>query len=207
MTAVALAGRLATLMHRAHLLAARAARGGIGWRVAIAGWRRHLGWPALAAITMLAVALVLHVFVRPRLIEEQQRLASVRQSIDARIASRPAMNDTRTRAEILIGDTLPGASLRGRDLEWLVLNAEDIGLAMDHADFTLRRDERSDVVRVEATLPLTGTYGELRRFVATSLNELPHLALSSLDMERPNAQETRLLATAHLVLFYRREGP
>ena len=58
-----------------------------------------------------------------------------------------------------------------------------------------------------ATLPLTGSYAGVRRFVAEVLNELPHSALESLQIERATAQAKELQATARLVLFYGEESP
>ena len=45
------------------------------------------------------------------------------------------------------------------------------------------------------------------RFVADVLNQLPHAALESLQLERANAQAKELQATARLVLFYSEEAP
>lgn len=58
---------------------------------------------------------------------------------------------------------------------------------------------------MEATLPLTGSYAGVRRFVAEVLNELPHSALESLQIERATAQAKELQATARFVLFYGEE--
>ena len=47
----------------------------------------------------------------------------------------------------------------------------------------------------------------VRRCVAEVLNELPHSALESLQIERATAQAKELQATARLVLFYGEESP
>jgi hypothetical protein len=126
----------------------------------------------------------------------------------AALASAPASRAVEASARPpLPSGELPSTRQRGRDLEWLVSAAQRAGLGLERADYSLGAATAGALTRVEATLPLTGSYAGVRRFVAEVLNELPHSALESLQIERATAQAKELQATARLVLFYSEETP
>jgi hypothetical protein len=176
------------------------------WRRTFAlNWHRHLGRPAWVGLALLAVLLLLQGQLRPLLLRDQSRLETRRAALAAMPASPRAADAALSRSPLPDGD-LPSARQRGRDLEWLVTAAQRSGLGLERADYSLGTASAGAVTRVEATLPLTGTYAGLRRFVAEVLNELPHSALESLQIERATAQSAQLQATARLVLFYGEEA-
>lgn len=186
------------------LLSARLRSAQPAWRALVATWRRHLGRPAWAALALLAIAAALQWQLRPSLLRDAARLEARR----AALASTPAPRafDVNARAPLSAAD-IPSARQRGRDLETLVATAQRAGLGLERADYSLGAATAGSLTRVEATLPLTGSYAGMRRFVAEVLNELPHAALESLQLERANAQAKELQATARLVLFYSEETP
>lgn len=167
-------------------------------------WRRHLGWPAWAGLALLAGAVLVQWQLRPMLQRDAQRL----EARWAALASAPASRAVEASArQPLPSGELPSTRQRGRDLEWLVSAAQRAGLGLERADYSLGAATAGALTRVEATLPLTGSYAGVRRFVAEVLNELPHSALESLQIERATAQAKELQATARLVLFYSEETP
>ena len=167
-------------------------------------WNRHLGRPAWLALALIAAVAALQWQLRPQLLRDHARLEARRMAL-ATVPPGTMAVEASARGPLPDGE-LPSARLRGRDLEWLVTAAQRSGLSLERADYSLGAATAADVTRVEATLPLTGTYAGLRRFVAEVLNELPHSALESLQIERPNAQSAQLQATARLVLFYGEEA-
>lgn len=167
-------------------------------------WRRHLGWPAFAGLALLAGAVLVQWQLRPALQRDAQRL----EARWAVLASAPASRtDGASTRPPVPGGELPSTRQRGRDLEWLVGAAQRAGLGLERADYSLGAATAGALTRVEATLPLTGSYAGVRRFVADVLNELPHSALESLQIERATAQAKELQATARLVLFYSEDTP
>lgn len=172
-------------------------------RLAVA-WRQHLGRPGWVALALLAFAALTQWQLRPQLQRDAARLEARR----AALASTPAPRaiDAGPRAPLSAAD-IPSARQRGRDLETLVATAQRAGLGLERADYSLGAATAGALTRVEATLPLTGSYAGVRRFVAEVLNELPHAALESLQLERATAQAKELQATARLVLFYSEETP
>lgn len=168
-------------------------------------WHQHLGRPAWLALALLVVFGLLRWQVDPVLAREQARLA-VRQKALAAAAGPGAVIDPAAMGIPALQE-LPSERQRGRDVASLVETAQRIGLGLERADYAQASAGGTDVTRLSATLPLTGSYTAVRRYVAEVLNELPHAALESLQIERPSAKSTQLQATARLVLFYRQDPP
>lgn len=175
-----------------------------GWKPLGFAWRRHLGRPGALAVPLLALAALLQWQFRPSLQREASRLEAGRMALANTPAPRAA--DAASRGPLSAAD-IPSTRQRGRDLEMLVAAAQRSGLVLERADYSLGAATAGTLTRVEATLPLAGSYGGVRRFVAEVLNELPHAALESLQLERANAQAKELQATARLVLFYSEDAP
>ncbi len=173
-------------------------------RTLLALWRRHLGRPAWVALLLLGTAMLLQLQLRPALQRDAARLEARRTALLS--APAPRAFDASARGPLSAAD-IPSARQRGRDLETLVEAAQRAGLALERADYSLGAATAGALTRVEATLPLTGSYAGVRRFVADVLNQLPHAALESLQLERANAQAKELQATARLVLFYSEDTP
>ena len=168
-------------------------------------WHRHMGRPAGVGGGLLAALSVLQWQVRPGLVSEQRRLEARLLSLPAQAAPAVATGTASTQAPA--GLDLPPERQRASDIEVLVETAQRSGLMLERADYALAPANGNAASRLQATLPLTGTYGGLRRYVADVLNTLPHAALESLSIERADAQSSQLQATARLVLFYRAEQP
>lgn len=175
------------------------------WRsVLMPAWHRHLGRPAWLALGLLAALLVVQAQLRPALQRERAQLEGRRAAL---AALPPAPAAGHAAQPPLAPGELPSTRQRGRDLETLVAAVQRAGLSLERADYSAGTPTAGALLRVEATLPLSGNYAALRRFVADALNELPHAALESLQIERATAQSSQLQATARLVLFYAEETP
>jgi hypothetical protein len=177
------------------------------WRRAASfAWHRHLGRPAWVALGLLAALAFVQWQLRPLLLRDAAKLEARRAALATVPAGTRAIEAPSARAPLQDSE-LPSQRQRGRDLEWLVGAAQRAGLTLDRADYSLGAATAGAVTRVEATLPLTGSYAGVRRFVAEVLNELPHSALESLQIERATAQAPQLQATVRLVLFYGEDRP
>jgi hypothetical protein len=166
-------------------------------------WHLRMGRPAAVALVLLAAAAALQWHWLPQQQAERQRLQS-------RLMALPAARPDELQpiaVQAPVGLELPSQAQRAHDVEVLVDAAQRSGLQLERADYAMAAPNGNAAARLQATLPLTGTYGGLRRYVAAVLNELPHAALESLALERSDAQSTQLQATARLVLFYRAEQP
>jgi Tfp pilus assembly protein PilO len=158
--------------------------------------------PAVLAIVTMAVAASLFTLVAAPLQRQAAGLAQHRAQLAVQ-APEAAMQ--RPATEQLSG--LPTSRQRGKDLEALVAELQRSGLQLDKADYSTTEVDASGASRLEANLPLTGSYAELRRFIAATLDRHPHVALESLQLERSDTRSQQLQVTAKLVFFYREGAP
>jgi hypothetical protein len=165
-------------------------------------WHQHLGRPAWLALVVLAAGAAVQWRLLPEQGREQQRLKARLLALPAATAA-PASAWAAAAAPL----ELPPLRQRGTDVELIVEAAQRSGLGLERADYALAAPAGNAATRLQVSLPLSGTYSGLRRYVATVLNTLPHAALESLSIERADAQSAQLQATAKLVLFYRSERP
>ena len=77
------------------------------------------------------------------------------------------------------------------------------GIALETGEYRLIRERDSNVMRYQITLPLKGSYPQVRLFLAQLLDEVPALSLDEIAIKREtvNARstETRVRLTAYLV--------
>ena len=168
--------------------------------------RMNLGWPGLAALALLVTTVACWVAWIPGLHREQARLDTRLQATAASARGTAGDALTQRALETLAPEDLPTLRQRGADLEALIAASQRHGLVLQRADYSAGAAVGGRLVRVEANLPLTGSYAQLRSFIASVLNDLPHAALDSLHMERPNSQAAQLQVQARWVLFYREDA-
>lgn len=173
-------------------------------------WFRHWGWPGGLGLVLLAAALILPWHRQTVLDAEeaalQQRL-HLRQTEQARqVRAAAAAGPTAASAVEAARTALPGMDQRGALVRQLLQLAEGGGLAIGAADYTLQPEEPG-LQRLRVTLPLGGSYAQLRRFIARVLNQMPATALDSLQLDRPADQPEMLLATLRLSIWFRSEAP
>jgi hypothetical protein len=78
------------------------------------------------------------------------------------------------------------------------------GMAFEAAEYRLVRDPALRLTRYEVTVPLRGTYAQVRTFVGTLLDGMPQVALEDVAVKRESvaspAIEARLRLSIHMVL-------
>ena len=76
------------------------------------------------------------------------------------------------------------------------------GIALDTGEYQLSRERDASLARYQVTLPLRGTYWQVRLFVAQVLAELPASALEEISIKRESVSardiETRVRFTLYL---------
>jgi hypothetical protein len=79
----------------------------------------------------------------------------------------------------------------------------DAGLQMNKVDYRTEPDPGGGFERLSVTLPMTGAYPAVRRFVFSLMAEYPGLSLDKLDMKREQTAHGRVETTVHLTLLTR----
>ncbi len=177
------------------------------WRPLKILWQARLGRPALLGLVLLLIAAVLTLVVRPHLEDRGRELdaridAAMRRSAQQAKAAAPAQRVTRPQ------DELPEFTQRSADLMTLISLARQSQVELPRADYKLEPVSAGDggLVQWHVQLPVRGSYTQLRQFVASMLNGLPHAALENLQIERSDTQQSVLQTTLDLSLYYQGSG-
>ncbi len=164
--------------------------------------RKRLGGLALFALALLAAGFLCEVVaIRP--LELRMTL------LDGRLGhgARPAIAEsTRSGSPAAKLAAFYGFFERQESqVDWLAKlygSARSSGLELRSADYRLI-ETNGRITRYEATLPLSGTYAQLRGFLENALDENPVLSLDQLTLRRKRVNDTRLegeaVITIHLL--------
>ncbi|MEJ8834916.1 hypothetical protein [Ramlibacter sp. AN1133] len=77
-------------------------------------------------------------------------------------------------------------------------------LSLMHGEYTGADLPAAGLVRYKITLPVKGSYAQVRRFVAEALKTVPGLTLDDITLQRQNIGEPQLEARVQLSLFLAR---
>lgn len=90
--------------------------------------------------------------------------------------------------------------------EWLDrIYAIAIGesVVLDQGDYRLVRDADGKMLRYQITLPVKGSYPQIRSFIVNVLNDIPIVALDDISFRREAIGKAQLEARIKLTLFFR----
>lgn len=169
-------------------------------------WRdlRRWGLPGLMATLLAAVAAWLLLIELPRgaaqLRVDEAHWRQARQDLAAAGAARAApAADPASRFQ----SAFPPALDRHRRIEGLLAMATVMGLQPRRSDVRDAAAGASGLMRVRVTMPLTGPYENLRRYVDLALREDSALTLDLLRIERSDPSQPELRAELQWSLWMR----
>ena len=163
----------------------------------------HLGWPGVmgAALALLALAGMLSVVQAKtaRLAELKRENASLKIRIEQ--AAKTGIPETGSQEELAqFYDFFADARLT-ESLNKLYAAAAVQKLVLEQGEYRIAPDKSGKLVRYQITLPVKGSYVQIRRFVAQSLAEVPVLALEDINFKRETIGATQLEARIKFTLF------
>ncbi|WP_077037900.1 type 4a pilus biogenesis protein PilO [Pelomonas sp. KK5] len=143
----------------------------------------RLGHQGFIGLALLLAALLAHgALVAPR-IAQRDALASRPYP-----AAAPAEADTGAGAtEAALAEfrrTLPATASVPQWIARIRSAAIQSGLGLRSVDYRLERSADSPILRYRITLPASGSYAQVRNFIATVLAEVPALAVDDVQMKR-----------------------
>lgn len=100
----------------------------------------------------------------------------------------------------------PEASRLPRELSKLLDLAEQGGLQFAGGEYRLVVGKEKLLDRYVVSLPVRGDYREIRRFLVTSRDQFPALAIEDVSLRRDKIGSGEIDAQLRLVLFSRRDG-
>jgi Tfp pilus assembly protein PilO len=182
----------------------------LGWVARINRLRWHLGrqwgWPGLIGLLLLALTIGLSWHTENQLAQQEQDLLRAKV---AQLSALQRLQTSQTQANRRdprdeARDTLPAVTERGVFVRKVLQQAEASGLALARVDYVAQPEEPG-LQRLRVTLPVSGSYAQLRRFISRLLNQMPQVALDGLQLDRPAEQPEQLNATIRLSVFFRGE--
>lgn len=162
----------------------------------------QLGWPGMVAIALLVTSIPFYFSaIRPL----QTNLNALKQNLeDARDASSSRVDhsaDTPMEQLDEFYRFFPSEEDSPRWLGKMVEIAGRNGLVLNHGEYAVMRDSAGQLRRFKITLPVQGTYPQIRRYLAALIAEIPNMALENVQFERKDIGDTKLQARIRLVLY------
>jgi len=167
---------------------------------------RRLGAPGVAAIGVLAACAAMLASTQLPL---QARIAAESAALAGRAASpggdagserggAPLTPEAGLDAFYRFFATGVGAE---QQLERLFALARRHQLELLQGTYRYNRVQGEKLARYEVTLPVKGTYAQIRRFLAAALNDIPVASLDRIAFERKRAADSQVEAAIRFTLF------
>jgi hypothetical protein len=170
---------------------------------------RRLGWQGLAGLVLIGASLVAAFSIvlpqaeRLRLLENEA--AQLRRELPRQRMMQP--EQTPLEALAAFYDLLPDEHAIAGQIALLLSAASDHDLAPDKAEYAVTRSTAADFVRYQITLPVRGSYPDIRKFANQALHDLPAAALNEIAFQRENIDSDEVEARLRFTLFLHRERP
>ena len=132
-----------------------------------------------------------------------QRLAAER--LHARTPYQPVASDARAEELRRFHGLFPTREQLTDELERVHRLARGAGLELAQGEYRLER-RAVGLSPYRITLPVSGTYPQLREFLSAVLKTMPAASIDALRFERKRAADTRLEAQVRLTLYVRPTG-
>lgn len=167
-------------------------------------WRRALGWPGLAGIALLVLAVLVFAGLD---LPERLRLEGVKDQVAA--ARSRATAPTRSGREgaeaqvVAFYNAFPSRNTAPAWLQKIYAAGNQFSLNLERGEYRQTLDRNSRLLNYEINLPVRGSYVQVREFVRTALAEVPTLALRDLQIRRANIGEPTVDAQIRFVLYLR----
>jgi hypothetical protein len=151
---------------------------------------RAWGWPFAAGLAALAATALVSLLLVPRLRQESMDVAAdadraARRSLRAASAATDA--GRLAPAPVRFAAAFPAAEARQTRVAALLELAVHHALALKRGEFQLERDKATGLERYSVTMPLSGSYLQLRAFVEEALANDAALSLDHLRLRRATA--------------------
>jgi hypothetical protein len=170
-------------------------------RATLNGSLARLGWQGIVGVgVLIAIAgFYLSVFG-----PEQAKLADLRHEIaDLREQAAHPQEVQRSPTELLgaFYENFPEATRLPAALGVIFEAAKGEGLALDQGEYRVATTRAGKLVQYQLTLPVRGTYPQIRRFIDAAMSKQPALSLQSIHFERQKVEDSAVEAKIRLVMF------
>jgi hypothetical protein len=162
-----------------------------------------LRWPGLVGLALIVFALAFYSLGSAPMRARLDALEKQRADLAARAGGRgPSAQPTTQRSQLANFYAFFPLTRAVPDLLAAVERAaKGNGLSLDRGEYRLSQERGFPLARYQVTLPVQGTYGEVRGFVNAVLDSVPAAALEELALKREEVGLPLVEARVRFVLF------
>lgn len=178
-------------------------------RLVVAEALRSIGAPGVVGVGLAIMAVVL---LGSALLPAQARLEAGRTE-EARLREQQRRIEAglekraQTPRERLEGfyALFPAQTDAAAALEKVYAAALARGVTLPRGEYALTPEPKSGLVQYRMVLPVSGSYEQIRGFIAEALRNVPSLALDDIEFQRERIGDAQLEAKIHMTLYLARE--
>jgi Tfp pilus assembly protein PilO len=170
-------------------------------RANLNGWLVLLGWQGIVGLGLLIGVAGFYISVVG---PQQAKLAELHQEIaELRAEAAHPQEEQRNPTEVLgaFYENFPGSTRLPAALAVVFEAAKAQGLALDQGEYKVATSHVGRLVQYQITLPVRGSYPQIRRFIDAAMARQPALSLQSIHFERQKVEDPGVQAKIKLVMF------
>jgi len=165
-----------------------------------------LGWPGAVAGLCLLGAAVLALQLTPRWQGEAEDLAVQQAGLRRSLRASAALPATGAQTPAALLASLPPSADRQQRLADLLEIGLRLGLVQQRSEQRLSVDADTGLERLRISMPVQGSYAQLRHYLGAALAHDTALSLDSLHLRRAQRESQELQAELVWTLHSRRDG-
>jgi hypothetical protein len=165
-----------------------------------------LGWPGIVAIGLLVMCVPFYFSTLRPLQASFDTLQLSAISNRAQMPYAPVVDhslDMPSEQLVKFYKFFPSEKTSPQWFELMVDIANKKGLALNHGEYAVVRDTVGQLRRFKITLPVQGTYPQIRQYLTALIEAVPSMSLENVQFERKDITDTDLQARIKLVLYLR----
>lgn len=163
----------------------------------------RLSWPGVAGVALIALALIVWfswVDAQQHSLQELQRESvSLKKRIDQIAKQGIPEQDSQGELARFYG-YFSGTPLTAW-LDKLYAAADSEKVQLEQGEYRLAQDKGGQMLRYQITLPVTGSYTQIRQFIEHALADVPIAALDDVNFKRENIAAAQVQARIKFTLF------
>lgn len=164
----------------------------------------QLGLAEMVAMGLLIFCLSFYLSaIRPlqaRLDANEQSVIAARQAAKNGTET-PSTDQTPSQQLATFYRFFPGEKNSPQWLEKMVAVAEKNGLSLNEGEYKVTQDKSGKLIRYKITLPVQGSYPQIRKFLVSLNTEMPVMALENVQFDRQHIADASVQAEIKLVLY------
>jgi len=177
------------------------------WIWTVKRWLNQAGWMGVTGISLLIFSATVYLSTvmpdRARIAELQQKSTSLRHQAELAIARGGISSTNNPESQLqTFYRFFPDPSEKTTGLARIYSAAEHQTLLLETGEYRFLSGQNHALSRYQVTLPVKGSYLQIRNFVNEVLIEVPSAAVDDISFKRENISSPVLNARIKLTLFF-----